>query len=205
MIRRRNFDPARIGIYFLLILFALLFLIPVYVLLVSSLKSFIEVQDQSKLWNWPSALHWESFISAWSGIPEKGLRGLSGNLFVSLALTIPAALVSALLGSLNGYVLSKWSFPGANMVSHLCFLYVHSLSEHSHPNDPNPGLHWPGRTLWGLVLVHIVYGLPITTLIFRNYYAEVPRTWLRRRRWMGQIFWIFTGGSYFLFRFPVLS
>ncbi len=176
MTRRRNFDPTRLGIYLLLVLFALLFLIPMYVLLVSSLKSFAEVQDQSKLWRWPAALHWESFVAAWSGIPEKGLRGLSGNLFVSLALTIPAALASALLGSLNGYVLSKWSFPGANIVFPFMlfgmFIPYQSILIPMTQTLAYIGL---GGTLWGLVLVHVVYGLPITTLIFRNYYTEVPK------------------------------
>lgn len=176
MTQPRNFDPARLGIYLLLVLFALLFLIPMYVLLVSSLKSFVEVQDQSKLWSWPSALYWESFVSAWFGVPEKGLRGLSENLFVSLALTIPATLVSALLGSLNGYVLSKWSFPGANIVFPFMlfgmFIPYQSILIPMTQTLAYIGL---GGTLWGLVLVHIIYGLPITTLIFRNYYAEVPK------------------------------
>ena len=172
---RRRFDPARIGIYTLLILFACFFLIPVYVLLVSSLKSFAEVQDQSALWRLPTGFHFESFVYAWSGIPEKGLRGLSRNLLTSITLTIPATLISALFGSLNGYVLSKWSFPGARIIFPLMlfgmFIPYQSILI---PMTQTLAFLGLGGTLWGLVLVHVVYGLPITTLIFRNYYAEVP-------------------------------
>ena len=70
--RKSRFNPTRIGIYLLLILFGLLFLIPVYVMLSSSFKTFAEVQDLSKMWSPPSSLNFESFQAAWSGIPEKG-------------------------------------------------------------------------------------------------------------------------------------
>ncbi len=173
--RRLRLDPTRIGIYILLVLFAMVFLVPVYVLLVSSLKTFAEVQDLSKLWSPPSGLYLESFRAAWSGIPEKGLRGLSQNLLNSILLTVPATIISSLLGSLNGYVLSKWKFPGANIIFPLMlfgmFIPYQSILIPLTQTLAAIGL---GGTLWGLILVHVVYGIPITTLIFRNYYAEVP-------------------------------
>jgi len=171
----RRFDPLRIGIYILLVLFALIFLLPVYVMLSSSLKTFAEVQDQSKLWSPPSGLYFESFVSAWAGIPDKGLRGLAQNLFNSLTLTIPATIISALLGSLNGYVLTKWKFRGADVIFPLMlfgmFIPYQSVLIPLTQVLSTIGL---GGTLWGLVLVHVIYGIPITTLIFRNYYAEIP-------------------------------
>jgi len=173
--RRRAFDPMRIGIYTLMILFALLFLVPVYVMLTSSLKTFTEVQDLSKLWSLPAGFHLESFRAAWSGIPEKGLRGLKGNLLNSIYLTVPATLISSFLGSINGYVLSKWKPRGANVIFPLMlfgmFIPYQSVLIPMTLTLARLGL---GGTLWGLVLVHVVYGIPITTLIFRNYYAEVP-------------------------------
>jgi glucose/mannose transport system permease protein len=173
--RRLRVDPTRIGIYILLILFAIIFLVPVYVLLTSSLKTFAEVQDLSKLWSPPSGLYLESFRAAWSGLPEKGLRGLSRNLLNSVLLTVPATIISSVLGSLNGYVLSKWRFPGANIIFPLMlfgmFIPYQSVLIPLTQTLAAIGL---GGTLWGLILVHVVYGIPITTLIFRNYYAEVP-------------------------------
>jgi glucose/mannose transport system permease protein len=173
--RTRRIDPGRIVIYVLLVLFALIFLAPVYVLLVSSLKTFAEVQDLSRLWSLPHGLDLESFRAAWSGIPEKGLRGLSHNLLNSVYLAIPATLISSLLGSLNGYVLSKWRFRGDTILFFLMlfgmFIPYQSVLIPLTQTLAYVGL---GGTLWGLILVHIVYGIPITTLIFRNYYAEVP-------------------------------
>jgi glucose/mannose transport system permease protein len=171
----RRFNPMRIGIYILLVFFALLFLIPVYVLLVSSFKTFAEVQDMSKMWGLPVGLNLESFRAAWSGIPEQGLRGLSQNLLNSVNLTIPATIISSMFGSLNGYVLSKWRFRGANVVFPLMlfgmFIPYQSVLIPLTQTLSAIGL---GGTLWGLVLVHVVYGIPITTLIFRNYYAGIP-------------------------------
>ena len=172
---KARLNPTRILLYILLILFALLFLIPVYVMLASSLKTFSEVEDLSKLWSPPSQLYLEGFRAAWSGIPAKGLRGLSQNLLNSVYLTVPATVLSAMLGSLNGYVLAKWKFRGANVVFPLMlfgmFIPYQSILIPLTQTLAAIGL---GGTMWGLILVHVVYGIPITTLIFRNYYAEVP-------------------------------
>jgi glucose/mannose transport system permease protein len=172
---RARMHPGRIGIYLLLVLFALIFLVPVYVLVVSSLKPFAEVQDLSRLWSLPQQVTLESFRAAWAGIPDKGLRGLSQNLLNSLYLTVPATILSSLLGSLNGYVLSKWNIRGANIIFPLMlfgmFIPYQSVLIPLTQTLAAIGL---GGTLWGLILVHVVYGIPITTLIFRNYYAEVP-------------------------------
>ena len=174
-VARRRLDPVRIGLYALLVLFAIIFLVPVYVLLTSSLKTFADVQDLSRMWSLPQTLTLESFRAAWSGIPDKGLRGLSTNLLNSVYLTVPATILSAMLGSLNGYVLAKWKFRGANVIFPLMlfgmFIPYQSILIPLTQTLAAIGL---GGTLWGLILVHVVYGIPITTLIFRNYYAEVP-------------------------------
>ncbi|MEA3376595.1 MAG: carbohydrate ABC transporter permease [Chloroflexota bacterium] len=179
----RRFDPARLAIYVLLVLFGILFLVPVYVMLSTSLKTFAEVQDLSRLWGLPQNVTLESFSAAWSGIPEKGVRGLSRNLLNSVNLTIPATIISAMLGSLNGYVLSKWKFRGADVVFPLMlfgmFIPYQSVLIPLTQTLSAIGL---GGTLWGLVLVHVVYGIPITTLIFRNYYAEIPNAMLEAAR-----------------------
>jgi len=168
-------NPSRIAVYLLLVLFAIIFLVPVYVMLSSSLKSFAEVQDLSKMWSLPEAVQFESFKAAWAGIPEKGLRGLNKNLMNSILLTIPATIISSILGSLNGYVLSKWKFRGSNTIFYLLlfgmFIPYQSILI---PLTQTLAFIGLGGTLWGLILVHVVYGIPITTLIFRNYYAEVP-------------------------------
>ena len=165
----------RIATYLLLFFFAILFLIPVYVLLVSSFKTFPEVQNLSRMWSPPNGLNLESFSAAWSGIPAKGLRGLSNNILNSIYLTVPATIISAILGSLNGYVLSKWRIPFGNLIFPLLLFgmfipYQSTLI----PLTLTLSAIGLGGSLVGLILVNIIYGIPITTLIFRNYYAEVP-------------------------------
>jgi glucose/mannose transport system permease protein len=175
MIAARRVSPSRIGIYALLVLFAVLFLMPVYVLIISSLKPFAEVQDLSRMWLPPKNPTLDAFRYAWSGITEQGLRGLAPNLWNSVKLTIPATILSSMLGSLNGYILSKWKFRGSRTLFFLMlfgmFIPYQSVLI---PLTQTLAFIGLGGTLWGLILVHVVYGIPITTLIFYNYYAEVP-------------------------------
>ena len=171
----KRLNPTRIGIYLLLVLFAAIFLIPVYVLVVSGLKPFTEVENLSRMWLPPIAPTLQNFSDAWSGIAAKGIRGLGQNLLNSIYLTIPATILSSILGSLNGYVLAKWKFRGANVIFPLMLfgMFIPYQSILIPMTQTLARIHL-GGTLWGLILVHVVYGLPITTLIFRNYYAEIP-------------------------------
>lgn len=197
---KRRITPGRVLVYVLLVFFAVIFLVPVYVLLSSSLKTFSEVQDLSRLWSPPSGIYLESFRSAWFGLPEKGLRGLSQNLLNSLWLTLPATALSALMGSLNGYVLAKWKFRGSNILF-LLMLFGMFIPYQSIliPLTQFLGSVGLGGTVWGLILVHVVYGLPITTLIFRNYYAEVPTDLIEAARIDGAGFM----GIYWRVLFPL--
>jgi len=198
--RTTRFSPSRIAIYLLLILFAIIFLIPVYVMLTSSFKTFAEVQDLSKMWSLPSSINLDSFKAAWSGIPEKGLRGLNRNLLNSILLTVPATIISSMLGSMNGYILSKWRFPGANAIFWILlfgmFIPYQSILI---PLTQTLAFIGLGGTLWGLILVHVVYGIPITTLIFRNYYAEVPTEMIEAARIDGAGIL----GTYWYVMFPI--
>jgi len=165
---------SRVLIYAILIAFAAFYLMPVYILLITGMKSFAEV-SLYRMWSLPSGVHFDSFTKAWFGSVEEGFRGLSLNFMNSVYITIPATIISAILGSMNGYVLSKWRFRGSDMLfpallfgmfipyQSILIPLVQSLSK--------IGLY---GTIPGLIFVHIVYGIPITTLIFRNYYATVP-------------------------------
>lgn len=196
---------TRTLLYVLLIAGAIFYLLPVYILVVTSLKSYAEV-NLSTMWSLPSGIHLDSFRQAWMGDPAKGMQGLSNNFYNSLKLAIPATIFSALLGSLNGYVLSKWKFRGSNVLftailfgmfipyQSILIPLVQMLQTLSRTTRPwvNDVLTWkapellswlPGLiatyipsygTIGGLVLVHVIYGIPITTLIFRNYYAGIP-------------------------------
>ncbi len=164
----------RLLIYFVLIAFAIFYLMPIYVLLITGMKSFSEVSLHS-MWDLPKALSLDSFAKAWFGSPSEGFRGLGENFWNSVQLAVPATILSAMLGSMNGYVLSKWKFRGSNTLFMLLlfgmFIPYQSILIPLVQLLQRMGLY---GTIPGLIFVHVVYGIPITTLIFRNYYATVP-------------------------------
>jgi glucose/mannose transport system permease protein len=158
----------------LLLLFVALFLMPIYVLLVTSFKPLTEA-DPGQAWNLPKEWTTEAWRVAWDKL-EPGIVN-------SVLLAVPGSLISAALGSLNGYVLAKWRFPGADLVFTL-FLFGMFV--------PYQGVMIPLVQLMvnlgvyggipGLVLAHVVYGIPICTLIFRNYYVTIPDELLEASR-----------------------
>ena len=159
-------------IYAILIAFALFYLMPVYVLVITGMKSFAEV-SLYHMWDPPSGIHFDSFRKAWLG--GFGFEGISRNFFNSVYVTVPATLLSALLGSLNGYILSKWKFRGSDVLFTLLlfgmFIPYQSILIPLVQVLSKMKLY---GTIPGLIFTHVVYGIPITTLIFRNYYATVP-------------------------------
>jgi glucose/mannose transport system permease protein len=156
----------RFLIYFLLVFFVIIFLTPAYMVIVTSLKSPDQI-ELTRVWELPSPWYFQSFVEAW--------ETFAPNLKNSALLVVPATILSAILGSLNGYVLSKWKFKGSNVLFQLMlfgmFIPYQSILIPLFQFLDRVGLY---GSISGLVLVHVVYGLPITTLIFRNYYAEVP-------------------------------
>lgn len=159
--------PWGTGLRYVLLLLSLTFvLIPVYVLLVTSFKNGAEA-DPSSTWLLPQ--HWDT--SNWG----KAWTALSGGLLRSLMLVIPSSLISAMLGSANGFVLSKWRFPGANVVFTMILFGMFI---------PYQAVMIPlmkmlttlelGMGIPTLIFMHVVYGIPICTLIFRNYYETIP-------------------------------
>jgi glucose/mannose transport system permease protein len=157
---------SRVGIYGVLTLFALLYLMPIYVLLVTGLKSFQEVRLE-QMWDLPSGFHLDSFREAFDA--------LDSNLANSFKMVIPATIISCMVGSINGYVLTKWRFRGSDILFFLLLygMFIPYQSVLIPLVKTLQQLHVYG-SLWGLVVTHVVYGIPITTLIFRNYYANIP-------------------------------
>lgn len=172
--RSRGIRWSRVAIYLTLILAAAFYLLPVYLLFITGLKSFQEV-SLARMWDLPSGLHFDSYLKAWLGKESEGIRGLSYNLMNSIALAVPATLGSAILGSMNGYVLTKWRFRGSNTLFSLMLfgMFIPYQSILIPLVQTLQRMHLYG-SIPGLIFVHIVYGIPITTLIFRNYYAGIP-------------------------------
>ena len=153
--------------YAILVVFAVFYLMPVYVLLVTGLKPLPEV-NLEHMWSLPSTLTLDGFQTAWAKL-EPNLRN-------SVLLVLPATVLSTILGSINGYILSKWRFPGSDILFTLLLLgmFIPYQSVLIPLVQMLQAVHLYGSLL-GLIVVHVIYGIPITTLIFRNYYAEIPK------------------------------
>jgi glucose/mannose transport system permease protein len=169
----RGVRPGVIVVYALLCIASAVYLMPIYVQLVTGLKNFQEV-SLATMWRPPSGINFASFSKAWSGAYQ-GIRGLSENFMNSVILVVPATLISAFLGSINGYVLAKWKFRGANVLFPLLLfgMFIPYQSILIPLVRVLQRIHLYGSR-GGLIFVHVVYGIPITTLIFRNYYAAIP-------------------------------
>ncbi len=171
--RRIGFRWTRVVIYALLALFTVFYLLPVYVVVADSFKTLREVNTTS-IWQPPSSINFGAWTSALTP-PLVGSGGIGAGLVNSVIMTVPAVVISSVWGSINGYLLTKWRFPGADLV--FAFLLFGMFIPYQAILIPLvqflEKLHLYG-TLAGLALTHIIYGIPITTLIFRNYYSAIP-------------------------------
>lgn len=164
----------RILIYVPLLLAALFYLIPMYVMLVTGFKGFDEVSLKT-MWDLPKGIRFDNFIEAYDK--------LSPYLWNSFNMVLPAAIISSILGSLNGYVLAKWRFKGSEIIFPAIlfgmFIPYQSIIIPLVEFMRNINLY---GGLPGLVLAHVIYGIPITTLTFRNYYATIPKELIEASR-----------------------
>ncbi|MGP9818703.1 carbohydrate ABC transporter permease [Salinarimonas sp. NSM] len=172
----RRLSAGRIGLYAFLASAALFFLLPAWIMLLTSLKPMEEIRAGT-IFALPLAPTLEPWVAAWSSACT-GLtcEGISVGFWNSVRILVPSVVLSVLLGALNGYALSFWPVRGANVlfaillagafVPYQVFLYplVRMFS--------SVGIY---NSLAGIVLVHVIFGMPIMTLLFRNFYASLPR------------------------------
>ena len=171
---------SRTLIYAALLLFAIYYLLPLYVMIVNSLKPLEEIRGGGML-SLPQTWTLEPWRTAWSsaqiGVEATGLRPYFIN---SIMMVVPAVAISTLLGALNGYVLTKWRFRGDTIVFGLlllaCFIPFQIVLI---PMARVLGVLDLAGTTWGLALVHVIYGLGFTTLFFRNFYEAFPTELIR--------------------------
>jgi glucose/mannose transport system permease protein len=171
---------SRVIVYGLLIVFAIIFLAPLYVMLVTSLKTLDEIREGNMM-ALPLAPTIAPWLKAWGtacvGLTCNGIKGYFAN---SILMVVPAVAISTALGALNGYVLTKWRFRGHKLVFGLmlfaCFIPFQSVLI---PVARVLGILGLANSITGLVMVHVVYGLGFTTLFFRNYYEAYPNELIR--------------------------
>lgn len=186
--------PQRVLLYAFLLVMALWFLAPLYVMLITSFKSLGELREGNLL-SLPLAPSFDAWAKAW-GTACTGVRceGLQPFFINSLIVTIPAVLISTLIGAVNGYVLTQWRFKGSEVLFTAlllgCFIPFQVVLLPMARFLGSVGL---SSSAVGLVFVHIVYGLAFTTLFFRNYYVSIPADLIKAARVDGAgfftIFW----------------
>jgi glucose/mannose transport system permease protein len=178
-------------LYMALAVGALVFLTPLYVMLVTSLKDADDIR-QNSLVSWPQVLRFEAWVLAWdSACTGAQCSGLKPYFWNSVFMAVPAVLLSTAWGALNGYVLSLWKFKGSDtLFAMLLFGVFMPFQVVLLPMSQVLGWLGLSSSIAGLILVHLLAGLPSTTLFFRNYYAAIPNDLLNAARMDGAGFWL---------------
>ncbi len=187
---RHAFSRRNIFIYGTLILVAIYYLIPLYVMVVTSLKGMPEIR-LGNIFSPPMEITFEPWVKAWSSACT-GLNcdGLSRGFWNSVRITVPSVILSIAIASVNGYALANWRFKGADIF--FTILIVGAFIPYQVMIYPivillrEIGIY---GSLAGLVLVHAIFGMPIMTLLFRNYFASVPEELFKAARVDGAGFW----------------
>lgn len=172
-----RFRPARTLRFVLIYGFLVIVLIPVYVLLVTSFKTGAEA-TAAHAWALPTNWSLDNWKLAWDK--------LSPSMWRSVQIVVPQAIIAAILGSINGFILSRWKFRGANIIFTLILfgMFIPYQAVIIPLTKFLLALEVPSGVP-SLILLHVVYGIPITTLIFRNYYESVPNELIEAARMDG--------------------
>jgi glucose/mannose transport system permease protein len=181
---------SRVVIYGILILFSLVYIIPLVVVILNSFRDLEEI-SQNGLIAFPRSFRLSAWPEAWSSYCIGGTcEGMQQYFWNSVMMVVPATIISTALGAVNGYILSKWRFPGSEVLFTCMLLGVFM-----------PGqialLPWAwilgqiglANSVYGLMLVHIVQGISFTTLFCRNYYVNIPDDLIKAARIDGAGFW----------------
>lgn len=166
----------RAGIYTILILAAIYFLVPLVIMIFTSVKTMEDIRT-GHLISLPTRISFDAWRAAWDtaciGVTCEGIKGYFWN---SVKITVPAVTISTLIGSINGYVFSKWKFWGSEVLFSMlllgCFIPFQIILL---PMAKMLGTIGWAQSLHGLIMVHIIYGLAFTTLFFRNFYVTIPQ------------------------------
>jgi len=170
-----SYKIIRAILYVLLVVIAIYFLLPLFIMIITSLKNIEEIKN-STLLSMPQTITFQPWIEAWSSARiGSSANGIKPYFINSILITVPAVLISSIIGAFNGYVFSKFKFKGSEVFFSLllfgCFIPFQVILL---PMSQTLGFLDLAKSMSGLILVHIVYGLPFTTLFFRNFYVSIP-------------------------------
>jgi glucose/mannose transport system permease protein len=192
--REQTFAPGRMLIYLVVTLVAAAWLAPLVVVALNSLRTNQEIAQTSMI-GWPDQWAWRNYLDAWSGFcVAETCAGIRPYMLNSALVTIPATILSTLLGAVAGYAVSLWRFPGDRWIYGIVTLGIF-LPQQMRLLPWTIVLRDIGliNTLTGLVMIHTIQGLSFTTLFCRNYYVAIPPELIRAARIDGagfyRIFW----------------
>jgi glucose/mannose transport system permease protein len=192
--RDTTFTPSRILIYLAVSLIAAAYLVPLIVVVLNSLRTNQEIAQTSMI-GWPKQWAWNNYLVAWSDFcVAQTCAGIRPYMLNSALITVPATIVSTLLGSIAGYAVSLWRFRGDRWIYGVVALGIF-LPQQMRLLPWTIVLRDLGliNTLTGLVMIHTIQGLSFTTLFCRNYYIAIPHELIRAARIDGagfyRIFW----------------
>jgi glucose/mannose transport system permease protein len=188
--QRGKWRPARIGVYAFLLSAAAFFLLPLYVMIVTSLKTMDEIQG-GNIFALPSMLTVEPWLEAWtSACTGVACEGIRGGFWNSLAIGIPSTILPVAVGALNGYALSFWRPRGAQLLFGLLMLGAFiPVQVMIYPLVRAAAAAGVFSSLPGIVAVHLIFSMPVMTLLFRNYYLAIPQELFKAARIDGGGFW----------------
>jgi glucose/mannose transport system permease protein len=186
----RRYALGRLGVYAFLTFFAIIYLLPLFVVVANSFRELPEIMRDGLI-AFPRSFSFQAWPKAWATFCVSGAcEGVHRNFYNSLTMTIPATIISSLLGALNGYVLSKWRFRGSEFLFACMTLGVFMPGQIAlMPWAFVLGNLHLSNTVQGLILIHCVQGLSFTTLFCRNYYISVPDDLVKAARIDGAGFW----------------
>jgi glucose/mannose transport system permease protein len=181
--RPRHLSPARIGIYAFLLSASLFFLMPLYIMLVTSFKSMDEIR-LGNIFAFPVSMTVEPWVAAWtSACTGVSCDGIRGGFWNSLWIVVPSTLFPIMLGALNGYALSFWRPRGSQVLFGIlmmgAFIPVQVMMFPLVRILAVMGLF---GSLPGIVLIHVIFSMPVMTLLFRNYYLTIPQELFKAAR-----------------------
>jgi glucose/mannose transport system permease protein len=187
---KRTFSGRNIMLYGSLIFFAIYYLVPLYVMIVTSLKGMPEIR-LGNIFSPPVEITFEPWVKAWAtACTGLNCDGLSRGFWNSVRITVPSTLISILIASVNGYALANWRFKGSELF--FTILIIGAFIPYQVMIYPivivlrELGIY---GTLTGLVIVHTIFGMPILTLLFRNYFTSLPEELFKAARIDGAGFW----------------
>ncbi|WP_082626207.1 carbohydrate ABC transporter permease [Thalassovita autumnalis] len=209
---RRRITPSNIMLYSILFVASVYYLLPLYVMVVTSLKGMPEIR-LGNVFSPPVEVTFEPWVKAWSeACTGINCDGLSRGFFNSVNILIPSVVLSIAIASVNGYALANWKFKGSEVfftilifgafIPYQVMIYpiVILLREMGQGISAVTGTDFRLMgSLWGLVIVHSIFGMPILTLLFRNYFTSLPDELFKAARVDGVGFW----GIYFRIMLPM--